>query len=58
MNDRAPNQLAMEPDLEQQGEAVILLRRAAKVAGDVLWWSFLSVIFASITIGVATELLL
>ena len=59
MNDRATRQLAFEPDLNAVPDVSgKLLRRTAKVVGDVLWWAFLTVIFGSITIGVATELLL
>ena len=59
MHDRATNQLVLEPDLEDRtAESVGPIGRAVKFVGDVLWWSFLTVIFASITIGVATELLL
>ena len=59
MNDSSTRRLASEPDAgggtDVSGK---LYRRAAKVVGDVLWWSFLTLIFGSITIGVATELLL
>ncbi len=59
MKDGATNQLVLEPDLEgRKVKSVGSIGRAAKFVGDVLWWSFLTVIFASITIGVATELLL
>ena len=59
MNHGVTTQLATEPDTSAMPDASIKLhRRAAKVVGDVLWWSFLALIFGSITIGVATELLL
>jgi hypothetical protein len=58
LNDRATNQLVLEPDLQGRTvKSVGPITRAAKFVGDVLWWSFLTAIFASITIGVATELL-
>jgi hypothetical protein len=57
LNDRATNQLVLEPDLQGRVKSVGPITRAAKFVGDVLWWSFLTAIFASITIGVATELL-
>ncbi len=41
---------------ERPNSSINLVRRAAGVVGDILWWSFLFVIFASITVGVATEL--
>ena len=59
MDDRATRQLALETgSRERQDISARSLRRAAKFVGDVLWWSFLTVIFASITIGVATEVFL
>jgi hypothetical protein len=41
---------------ERPNSSINLVRRAVRVVGDILWWSFLFVIFASITVGVATEL--
>ena len=59
LNDHATRQLALEPEVGIGADASLKpLRRAAKIVGDVLWWSFLTVVFGSITIGVATELLL
>lgn len=59
LNDRAAQQLALEPDTAGPPDVSAgPVWRAVKVVGDVLWWSFLMVIFASITVGVATELFL
>ena len=59
MDNRATSQLALKPHTHGGSHTSAgFLRRTAKVVGDVLWWSFLTVIFASITIGVATEVFL
>lgn len=58
MSERASKLLAPKPAAGEDAEVSPgRIRRAAKVVGDVLWYSFLTVIFGSITIGVATELL-
>jgi len=59
MSHGATTQLATEPDTSGTSDiSTPAYRRAAKLAGDLLWWSFLTVVFGSIAIGVATELLL
>jgi hypothetical protein len=59
LDDHATRHLALEPGTRGGPEVSSgVLRRTAKFVGDVLWWSFLTVIFASITIGIATEVFL
>lgn len=59
MGHGATTQLAAEPDTSGTSDiSTPAYRRAVKLVGDLLWWSFLTLIFGSIAIGVATELLL
>lgn len=52
-----PAQIAREPDVGSvPGVLTDFLRRSAKFVGDALWFLFLSVIFSSISIGVAARL--
>lgn len=53
-----PVHTATEPDGRALPDVPIhFLRRTAKIVGDVLWFAFLSVIFSSVSVGVAARLL-
>ena len=58
MDGLTPRRLVSEPDITAVPDtAPHPYRRALKLAGDVLWYAFMSVILGSVAVGLAARLI-
>lgn len=58
MDGLTPRRLASEPDVTAVPDTgSSIYRRAAKIAGDVLWYAFMAVILGSVAVGMVARLL-